>query len=68
MDSVTNRIALTFIIVALIIGSSILATAEFAPEFKSHFGLPLVSIAGFSAAGFLGVILFYLILRIRKYK
>jgi ubiquinone biosynthesis protein len=68
MDSVTNRMALTYIIVALIIGSSIIATANFPGIERTYFGLPVLSFFGFSAAGGLGIILFYLILRIRKYK
>jgi ubiquinone biosynthesis protein len=68
MDSVTNRMALTYIIVALIIGSSIIATANFPGIERTYFGLPVLSFFGFTAAGGLSLILFYLILRIRKYK
>ncbi len=68
MDSVTNRMALTYIIMALIIGSSIVATANFPGIERTYFGLPKLSFFGFTAASGLGVILLYLILRIRKYK
>lgn len=68
MDSVTNRMALTYIIVALIIGSSIIATTDYPGIERTYFGLPILSFFGFTTAGGLGVILLYLILRIRKYK
>lgn len=68
MDSVTNRMALTYIIVALIIGSSIMSNANYEGIERTYFGLPKLSFFGFTASGILGVILFYLILRIRKYK
>jgi ubiquinone biosynthesis protein len=68
MDSVTNRMALTYIIMALIIGSSIIATANYPGIERTYFGLPVLSFFGFSGAGALSLILFYLILRIRKYK
>lgn len=68
MDSVTNRMALTYIIVALIIGSSIMSNANYEGIERTYFGLPKLSFFGFTAAGVLGIILFYLILRIRKYK
>jgi ubiquinone biosynthesis protein len=68
MDSVTNRMALTYIIVALIIGSSIIATADFPGIERTYMGLPVLSFFGFCIAGGFTAILFYLILRIRKYK
>lgn len=68
MDSVTNRMALTYIIVALLIASAIMSTANYPGIERTYFGLPTLSFFGFCGAGFLGIILFYLILRIRKYK
>jgi ubiquinone biosynthesis protein len=68
MDSVANRMALTYIIVALIIGSSIVATANFPGIERTYLGLPKISFYGLTGAGGFLVILFYLILRIRKYK
>lgn len=68
MDQVTNRISLTFIIVALVIGSSIVATVPFPPEMVTPYGLNYVTLAGFLIAGGLFLILIYLIVRVRKYK
>jgi ubiquinone biosynthesis protein len=68
MDSITNRITITLIICALLIGSSILATVKFADEFTTNSGLPVFSAAGFTIAGVLFVILVYATLRRRYYK
>ncbi|MEX0813311.1 MAG: AarF/ABC1/UbiB kinase family protein [Chitinophagales bacterium] len=68
MDSITNRISITLIIVALIIGSSIVTTADFSKELRIWYGMPMISVMGLSAAGFLFLILAYSIIRRRKYK
>ncbi|GIV33866.1 MAG: ubiquinone biosynthesis protein UbiB [Chitinophagales bacterium] len=68
LDSITNRIAITLIIVALIIGSSIIMLADLPPQLISPSGYPYMSLIGlFSAAG-LFILLAYAILRRRKYK
>ncbi len=68
MDQVTNRISLTFIIVALIIGSSIIATVSFPEDMVTPYGLNYFTLAGFLISGGLFLILIYLIIRVRKYK
>lgn len=68
MDSITNRISITLIIAALIIGSSITMTAHFPPEQMSKYGIPYISLAGIGTATGLFVILMYAIIRRRKYK
>lgn len=68
MDSITNRISITLIIVALIIGSSIISTVDFPNEHRIWHGMPMISVMGLSAAGFLFLILVYSIFRRRKYK
>lgn len=68
MDSVTNRIALTLLIVALLIASSIMATVKFPAEMMSSLGLNYFSLVGLWIAGIISVILAYSIIRRRKYK
>jgi len=68
MDSVTNRISLTLIIFALVIGSSIMATVPFPPHMMTSFGLNYFSLAGLWIAGVISIILAYSIIRRRKYK
>ncbi len=68
MDSLTNRLSLTLVIVALIIGSSISMTADFPAEARGPYGLPYVSLIGISIAAGLCLVLVYATLRRRKYK
>ncbi len=68
MDSVTNRLSITLIICALIIGASISMTVPFPDEWMSQYGMPLVSVGALWAAGVLFVALVYSIIRRRKYK
>ncbi len=68
LDSLTNRISITLIIMALIIGSSLIMLAELPPHAISPTGYPYLSMIGFSTASGLFVILIYSILRRRKYK
>lgn len=68
LDSVTNRIAITLIIVALIIGSSLVMLAELPPQAISPTGYPYLSLIGFFTASGLFAILVYSILRRRVYK
>ena len=58
IDSVTNRFVFTFIITALVLASSIIMTADLAPEATNPYGIPYLSIIGFSVSAFLGLILF----------
>jgi ubiquinone biosynthesis protein len=68
MDSITNRMSITLIICALLIGSAITMTVPFEAEWMSEYGMPLVSLGGISIAGGLFLVLVYTIFRRRKYK
>lgn len=68
LDSITNRLIFTFIICALVIGSSILATASFPKNQIGPYGLPYVSVLGYGIAAGLFVIVVYATLRRRIYK
>ncbi len=68
LDSITNRLVITFIICALIIGSSITATVPFPARYMTQYGLPYWSLLGYIIAGVLCVILLYAIIRRRFYK
>ncbi|MDW8272604.1 MAG: AarF/ABC1/UbiB kinase family protein [Chitinophagales bacterium] len=67
-DSITNRLILTYIICALIIGSSIALLADFPSEMKFYYGINKWSFMGYCTAGFLFLILVYAILRRKVYK
>lgn len=67
LDRITNRIALTIIIAALLISSAIVTTVIDEPSFFiTDSGFPYISIVGFSLAGVLMLILFYAMLRSRN--
>ncbi len=68
LDSITNRIAITLIIVALIIGSSLVMLADLPSQLMSPTGYPYLSLIGFFSASGLFAILVYSIIRRRKYK
>jgi ubiquinone biosynthesis protein len=68
MDSVANRMSLTFLTVAFIIGSAITMTADFGPEMRYIHGMPEISVYGLWAAAFFLVVLTYSAIRRRKYK
>lgn len=68
LDSITNRLVLTFIICSLILGSSITATVPFPPRYMTQYGLPYWSVLGYIIAGILCLILLYAIIRRRFYK
>jgi ubiquinone biosynthesis protein len=68
LDSVTNRIAMSLVITALIIGSSITMTIDFPAEMERYNGIPYISLAGLYIAGFMFLFLLYYIIRRRKYK
>jgi len=68
LDSLTNRLAITFLIVALLISSAIMATVKFPDHLMTRFELNYFSFAGLWIAGFLSIALFYSIFRRRKYK
>jgi len=68
MDSVANRISLTFLTVAFVIASAISMTATFGPDMKYIYGLPEISVYGLWTAGFFLLLLFISVMRRRKYK
>ena len=67
-DSITNRLAITYIIAALIIGSSIALQGNYGPEMKYYYGINAWSYTGYSIAGGMFAILLYMIMRRRIYK
>ncbi len=69
MDSIANRMSITYIICALIIGSSIALLGDFSgKDMPFYYGINQWSFAGYCIAGGLFVILSYAILRRRIYK
>jgi ubiquinone biosynthesis protein len=68
MDSVANRVSLTFLTVAFVIASAISMTATFGPDMKYIYGLPQISVYGLWTAGFFLLLLFISVMRRRKYK
>lgn len=68
LDSIVNRLILTFIICSLIIASAITSTVAFPQELMTRFGLPYWSVMGYLLAGICCLILFYAIFRRRRYK
>jgi ubiquinone biosynthesis protein len=68
LDSLTNRISLTVLISALIIGSAISMTADWGPEMIRYYGIPYISYWGIIIAGVLFLGLLYSIVRRRRYK
>lgn len=68
MDSIANRMVLTFLICALLIGSAITMNVDWADRMPFIEGIPAISVYGLWIAGFLTVLLFYSIIRRRKYK
>ncbi|HEY8367435.1 MAG TPA: AarF/ABC1/UbiB kinase family protein [Bacteroidia bacterium] len=68
LDSIVNRLIITFIICSLIIASSIMATIPTPTDFMTRHGLPYWSVFGYTVAGILSLILIYAIIRRRKYK
>lgn len=69
MDSIANRMSITYIICALIIGSSIALLADFeGKEMPFYYGINQWSFGGYCIAGGLFIILSYAILRRRIYK
>ena len=68
LDSITNRIVISLIISALVIGSAISMTADFPPEAIGYKGIPHISLTGLFIALVLFLILIYAIVRRRLYK
>ncbi|SJZ72362.1 ABC1 kinase family protein [Selenihalanaerobacter shriftii] len=52
LDIVTNRLSISVIITALIVGSSLIMQVEKGPLF---FGFPIIGLSGYLIAGFLGI-------------
>lgn len=68
MDSIANRMAVTFLICALVIGSAITMTVDWGDRMEYIKGMPAISVYGLWIAGVLAVLLLYSIIRRRKYK
>jgi ubiquinone biosynthesis protein len=60
MDTVSNRISISLIISAVIVGSSLIVLAGTGPAI---FGFPILGLVGYTFAGFLGLFLVISILR-----
>lgn len=68
MDSLANRMSLTFLIVAFVIGSAITMTVDWGDRMPYIYGLPQISVYGLWCAGGFLVLLAYSVIRRRKYK
>ncbi|MBL4586656.1 MAG: AarF/ABC1/UbiB kinase family protein [Flavobacteriales bacterium] len=68
MDSIANRFVLTFLVMTFVIGSAITMTVDWGDRITYINGLPSISVYGLWCAGVLMVLLFYSIVRRRKYK
>jgi ubiquinone biosynthesis protein len=64
LDNVTNRLSLSMIIAAMIVGSSMIITTGVKPLL---FGLPALGVIGYSISGLVGLWLILSIIRGRKY-
>jgi len=60
-DQISNRIAFTIVLAALIIGSSLIVLSKIPPLWK---GIPIIGIVGYIAAGIMG---FWLLISILKH-
>jgi hypothetical protein len=67
-DSITNRMVITYVLCALIMGSSIALLGNYGPEMTYYYGINSWSFIGYCIAGGLFVILLYTIMRRRIYK
>lgn len=67
-DSITNRLVLTLILCALVMGSSVALLGKYDERMTYYYGINAWSFIGYSIAGGLFVILLYIILRRRVYK
>jgi ubiquinone biosynthesis protein len=67
-DSITNRYVVTYIICALIMGSSIALLGHYPPEMQFVYGINKWSFIGYCIAGIMFVGLAYTIMRRRVYK
>lgn len=68
LDSLTNRISLTILIAACLVGSAISMNAEWPEGTPTYYGIPEVSYVGLWIAGGLFLMLIYSVIRRRKYK
>lgn len=66
LDRIANRFILTFIIITLVLSSTILTLANFPQEHISALGIPYLSVIGFTSSIFLLLILLFAVLRSRK--
>mgnify|MGYP001266285864 CR=1 FL=1 len=67
-DSITNRMVITYVLCALIMGASIALLGNYGPEMTYYYGINAWSFIGYCIAGGLFVILLYTIMRRRIYK
>jgi ubiquinone biosynthesis protein len=67
-DSISTRMSLTYIICALIIGSSIALLANYTEDMKFYYGINKWSFTGYCIAGFFFAIWVYAIIRRKVYK
>lgn len=64
-ERMVNKLVFSFILAALIIGSSLVVLSGIPPKW---YGVPLIGVAGFSGAGIVGLWLLISILRMGKWK
>jgi len=67
-DSISTRMSLTYIICALIIGSSIALIPQYTEDMKFYYGINKWSFMGYCIAGFFFAIWVYAIVRRKVYK
>ncbi len=67
-DSISTRMSLTYIICALIIGSSIALLPNYTEDMKFYYGINKWSFTGYCIAGFFFAIWVYAIIRRKVYK
>lgn len=67
-DSISTRMSLTYIICALIIGSSIALIPKYTEDMQFYYGINKWSFTGYCIAGFFFVIWVYAIVRRKVYK
>lgn len=66
-DRIANRMIAALFICALLLSSSIIMTADLGPAVKTASGIPYLSIIGYGMATFIGIIVFFAIMRTRKF-
>ena len=64
LDRASNRLSLSLIIAAVVVGSSLMMSADIGPRYD---GIPVLGLAGYLVASFLGLWLVVAILRSGKF-